>query len=227
MDISNNHLVTYLVLLCLLAGPAQAQITGVNYAWELKRDRNDIKIYTSKVAGSLFRALRGEMKVSGSVNALVGLVDDLAACPHWADLCKQSTLIKKMSPTEHYVHVVYDIPFPVKDRDLVVHVNWAKEAQSGRVSMHSVAMPAAQSEAFVAKTKKAVRLHYAVTQWHFTPLADGMVLVENFAHIDPNGPFPAWLTNLMLVHSPFKTLQNMREVIHSGAYADAAGKLFQ
>ena len=212
------------LLLCLLAFPVQAQISGVDYNWEEKRDAEGIKIYTSDVAHSPFRAVRGEMKVTGTIAGLVALVDDLPNCPNWADLCKESILVKLLSPTEQYVYVYNDIPFPVKDRDVVAHVQWQRDEESGRVSMQSVATSSEQSQALRAKTKKAVRLTNAVSQWHFTPLDDGKVLVEIFAHIDPDGPTPAWITNLMLVDSPFKTMKNMREIIQSGDYADAVEK---
>ena len=71
-----------------------------------------------------------------------------------------------------------------------------------------------------AKTK-AVRIENAVSQWHFTPNGDGTTKVENFAHIDPNGPTPAWISNLMLVSAPYKSMSKMREIVESGRYADS------
>ena len=126
-----------------------------------------------------------------------------------------------ISVTEQLVHIRNDIPFPVKDRDVVAKMQWLKSTDDNRVTMHSVALGQKESVKHVAKQRGAVRIEQAVTQWHFTPLPDGRVRVENFAHIDPNGPTPAWLTNLLLVSSPFKTMQAMREIVESGEYQDA------
>ena len=38
---------------------------------------------------------------------------------------------------------------------------------------------------------KAIRLTHAVAKWQFTMQVDGSVLVENIAHVDPNGPISA------------------------------------
>ena len=121
----------------LLAWSAQAQVEGVDYDWEEKRDRAGLKIFTSTVANSPFRAVRGEMQIDGTVSALVALVDDLPNCHVWADLCKSSRSVEQMPglPGEQYVHVYNDIPFPVKDRDVVAHVIWEKDSDTGRVTM--------------------------------------------------------------------------------------------
>jgi hypothetical protein len=68
---------------------------------------------------------------------------------------------------------------------------------------------------------KAVRLTDAKSQWHFTKQGDGTVFVENFAHINPNGPTPAWVTNMLLLDAPYDSMFEMRKLIESGAYKDA------
>lgn len=198
-----------------------AQIDGVSYEWEEKKDKDGIKIYTSKVPDSPHKAVRGEMPMTGTVAELVALVNDLPRCPDWADLCKHSVAIEEVSGTEQVVHIHNDIPFPVKDRDVVARMRWSRNAESGRVTMHSEATPEPESHRYVPKQKKAVRIYDAVTQWHFTPQESGQVLVENFAHIDPNGPTPAWLTNMLLVNSPLKTMAAMRDIVESGDYRGA------
>jgi hypothetical protein len=209
--------ITALLLPCF----AVAQISGVEYSWELKRERSGIKIYTSKVPKSPFKAVRGEMIINAQVEELVALVNDLPRCSEWADLCVKSELLERVSSAEQYVYIYNNVPFPIKDRDVVAHVHWSKDEPTGRVSMHSIAVEQARSTEFRQLSKKAVRIYQAVTQWHFTPLGEGLVKVENYAHIDPNGPTPAWLINILLVNSPYKTMKNMRELIGSGDYQGA------
>ena len=207
--------------LLLLSHNSFGQISGVDYAWETERDKQGIKIQTSKVDGSDFKAVRGEMVVQGSVVELVALVKDHAYCPNWADLCKESRVIEAVSATEELVYVYNDTPFPVKDRDVVARAFWSKHSKTGKVSMLSRAINADESDTLVPKTRKALRLSKAVSQWHFTPMAEGKTLVESFAHIDPGGPTPAWISNMLLVGSPFETMQNMRSTIESGRYKSA------
>lgn len=199
----------------ICSGISSAQIVGVDYQWVEKKDEEGIKVYTSKVPGSKFKAVRAEMLIDAQLNSLVGLVSDSDACPKWADLCKEEKVIEQLSPTESYVYTYNDIPFPVSDRDVLAYVVWEYNDKENKVTMTSTA-----TTGRMEKTK-AVRIEKAVAHWHFTQLTGGKVQVENFAHIDPNGPTPAWLTNLLLVSSPFITMKNMRKLIQSGKYDDA------
>jgi len=208
----------YFKLVALMASVfpliASAQLDGVDYNWKEKKNKKGIAISTSSVEGSSFKAVRGEMVVKASVEALVALVEDMEACSDWAAMCKESRVEKRVSEKESFAYIYNDIPFPVTDRDVYTHVVWSRNPETKRVTMTSTA-----TKGGTAKTK-AVRIENAVSQWHFTPKGDGTTFVENFAHIDPNGPTPAWITNLMLVDSPYKSMNKMRSIVESGGYAD-------
>ncbi len=212
-----------LLMLVILVSPlyAAAQMDGVEYDWQEKKNKQGIVIFTSSVKDSSFKAVRGEMTVNASIASLVALVEDMPACADWAALCKESRVEERVSATESYVYVYNDVPFPVSDRDVYAHVVWSKQPETQRVTMTSTATAGGTPET------KAVRIKDAVSQWHFTPNEGGVTKVENFAHIDPNGPTPAWITNMMLVDSPFKTMKNMREIVESGSYADSRVPLLE
>lgn len=203
------------------APPCTPRVDAAVYEWSQKRDRDGIQIFTSKVEESPFKAVRGQMEVSGQVAELVALVNDLERCAEWAHLCRHSELIEQVSNEEKYVHVYNDVPFPVKDRDVVAQVRWLVDDVTGRVTMHSEALPQGQSEAMSPLLDSAVRIFDATTQWHFQQINEKTVRVENFAHIDPNGPTPAWITNMLLVSAPYKTMRNMRQIIEAGEYVGA------
>lgn len=194
---------------------AHTQMADVNYEWQLKRDKNGVQVFTSKVPGSKYKAVRAVATLSGKASSAIALVLDSKACPEWAELCKLSERVKVISPREFYIYTYNDLPFPVKDRDAVTHVIWSQDSQTGRISMTSTV-----TDGYREPVKKAIRLEQAVAQWHFTQTDNGTVLVESFAHIDPNGATPAWLTNMLLVDSPYKTIMNMREIVESGRYDD-------
>jgi len=194
------------LLLLSMSRIGHAQEIGVDYDWKLKRDRDGIQVYLSSVPGSKFKAIRSVMQFKTETRCLVALVMDLPNCPNWAVMCKEA----------RSAYTRNDLPFPVRDRDVYSLVKWSYEPSSGKVSMVSRAVDGEQP-----KNKGVIRIEKAVTQWHFTPLSDGDVLVESYAHIDPNGATPAWLTNLLMVDSPYKTMKNMRDILQQGSYKDA------
>lgn len=211
-------LLVTIISLSTIVVQAQENTTNDNwrdYPWKPKKNKNGIQIFTSNVPGSKYNAVYGSMIVRGSVDSLVALVQDATACPKWADLCKESRIIKTISPTEYYAYTYNDVPFPVKDRDAVTKIKWSQDPET-LVTL----MTAKPAIGLVEKTK-AVRIEEVDSRWYFSPQADGTTKVETFAHINPNGPTPAWLTNMLLVSSPYKTMKAMRELIEGGSYANA------
>jgi len=205
----------FLVVAIFSANPLFAQSIESQYDWVLKRDRSAVKVYTAKVTGSKYRAVRARMLVDGRIESLVGLVKDLENCSKWAVMCKSARLEKRISSSEAHIYTLNNLPFPVRDRDVFSHVSWQVDVRTGAISVNSRALAN-----YMPKTRGVVRVNDAVSQWVFTPQKSGQVLVESFAHVDPNGPIPAWLVNRLMISSPFKTMLRMREEIEAGAYAD-------
>ncbi len=152
------------------------------------------------------------------LQSVVALIRDGETCPRWADLCKESRVVKAVSETEFYVYNLNDIPWPVKDRDAITHVVWERNNGTGLVTMTATAI----DSDLVPASKKAVRLKKAVTRWMMLPKPDGTLEISSEGHIDPAGPTPAWVTNLMLIDSPFKTMENLRKEMAEDAYADVS-----
>ena len=156
------------------------------------------------------------MEIETETASLVALVMDLPNCAEWAAMCKEARVEQQISATESDVYTRNDVPFPVRDRDVIARVRWVHDPTSGQVSMYSHAI-----KGEYPKTKGVVRVEEAVSQWHFTPISDGRVQVVSFAHVDPNGAVPAWLTNMLMVDSPYKTMKKMRKLLQDGNYRDA------
>ena len=210
-----NNVRTALALLALLA-----LLPGLAWAeaeWELKKDDDGIQVLTRAVDGSRFKAVRATMTVTTDLSALVALVRDTDACAEWAHLCKSAAEHEVVSETELYVYTHNDLPWPVSDRDALAHVIWAKDPATGAVTMRARAV----GESDLGKRRGIVRLTDALTSWTFRPVEGGIRVISD-AHVDPGGPLPAWITNLLLVDAPFQTMTRMRALADSGRYDDAS-----
>ena len=165
------------------------------------------------VKGSKYRAIQSAVIINASLHSIIALIKDSEACSKWADLCEHSEVHRTISDSESYIYTYNNLPFPIKDRDILAHVQWNIDPQTAVVSMLSSA-----TSGIKEINPKAVRLTEAVAKWQFTEQADGSVLVENIAHVDPNGPIPAWISNRLMISSPYKTLLRMRRLAESGDY---------
>lgn len=201
-------------LLLVISGQLSAQ-TNSEFEWQLKKNQDGIQVYTRSVEGSKFKAVRSVMLTDFRLSSVVALIRDGAACPRWADLCKESRVMEEISETEQIVYSYNDIPWPVKDRDAITKVIWKQDPETHVVTMTATAIDSDQ----VPKNNRAVRLKHAVTKWILSPQIDGQLKIVSEGHIDPAGPTPAWVTNLLLIDSPLKTMQNLRREFTTDNYA--------
>jgi len=193
---------------------AVAQDFFDHVTWDLRKDKRGIQIYTGKIDGSKHRAVFSTMEINASVQSVVALLLDLPNCRQWVSMCKHAAVTQNISATEKVVYGHNDLPFPVRDRDSYSRVKWFFNPDNGVVSMDSESL---EKGAFPRK-KGVIRVDYAHASWRIVPTADGTVIIENYIHVDPNGSIPVWLTNALVVDSPYKALKKMRKVLASGKY---------
>ncbi len=187
--------------------------------WKPSKNKNEIQTYTRKVEGSKYRAVRGETILDIPVAKLVAVINDAPACSEWADMCKTSSVYEQISASETYVYTLNDLPWPVKDRDVIAHLNWQR-ADDGTVSMHSTAVSQSDTQQF-DKNKGIVRIETASARWEFTPLPDGKTQTVFEVHMDPNGQIPGWLLNQLVLNSPFTTFKSLSQQATKAKYDNA------
>lgn len=185
--------------------------------WRLRKDKDDIQVYTKEIEGSPHDAVMAVTVMQNvRLSSMVALIEDLEACPDWADRCAESYVYRRLSETEAYVYTHNAMPFPVKDRDVLAHVTWTQNPESYEVVMTSMATTGIMEE-----VKGRLRLVQAKANWRFKPLPGGGVEVSNEAHINPGSSLPGWITNMLLVDTPHNTMKSFAAEVVKPKYRDA------
>ena len=211
---ANQHILILLLAVSWSVAPFAAE-PGAD--WKLRRDRNSIQVYTSVVDGSRYDAVLSRTIVQDvRLSALVALLQDSEACPRWADKCAESYVYEETSDTELLVYTHNNLPFPIKDRDVLSRVTWQQDAESFEVTMNSEA-----TADILPREKGKLRLLDANVSWRFSPLPNGSVEVINQAHINPGSRLPGWITNRLLVDTPYETMKSFVAEVRKTKYQDA------
>ena len=101
----------------------------------------------------------------------------------------------------------------MSDRDLVSHVIWHQDPETLVVTM--------QGNATIGKLEESegiVRLTEAQVNWELTALENGSVKVVLEAHINPASLLPSWVTNMLLVDSPYNSMKGLRQRVKLELY---------
>lgn len=210
-------LLTLVFVLLSFSGTSVASGFFDGVEWQLRRDKRGIQVYTGKVADSKYRAVFSTMQLQADPQSIAALLLDLPNCRKWASMCKEARIEKSIDDNQNIVYGLNDLPFPVRDRDSYSKVTWSFNNDTGVIAMDSESL----AESAYPSRKGVIRIDTAHAAWRIVPSENGMSIVENYVHVDPNGKVPTWLTNMLLVDGPYKALRKMRKVIRSGDYQKA------
>jgi hypothetical protein len=89
-------------------------------------------------------------------------------------------------------------------------VDLHQDSKTLAVSISSVAQ-----ETNLAGNDDRVRVVEARSEWNATPMPNGEIRLELSAHLDPAGPLPSWLLNVISLESPYDILKRLRSLVAS------------
>lgn len=190
-------------ILCVVA-PAFA---GTEAPWELRKDKEGIKVFTRPVQGSSILEFKAEMTVDAPLDRVLELYDNADRFPEWFYQCMESRLLERRAEEGSLVYFVLDMPWPVSDRDAVYARSKSTEA-NGDIVFHLQQKPGAYPE-----QPGRVRVPYLTGGWRFHILSEKQTAITYQQHSEAGGHIPSALVNKLAVNIPFHTLRNFRELL--------------
>ncbi|WP_295792464.1 START domain-containing protein [Mucilaginibacter sp.] len=184
--------------------------------WKLKSENDGIKVYTSNVTGSKFKAIKVECELNATSSQLVKVLLDVKNCPEWLYHTKLCTLVKQVSPGELYYYSEINIPWPVQNRDFVAHLTVSQNPETKVITIDGPAV-----NGMVPVKDGIVRVRSSKGLWVITPLKKNFLKVVYTLQLDPGGNLPAWLVNLFAAEGPMKSFQGLKSQIKKPLYHDA------
>src|ERR1700743_3159872 len=98
-----------------ITAPAQSK-------WELKKDKDGIRVYSRPDAALSYDELKVEMDLPVRLSALAALVLDIGNYPSWSFNTEKTEVLKTVGPGDLYFYTLIHAPWPASNRDLPVHL---------------------------------------------------------------------------------------------------------
>lgn len=184
--------------------------------WKLKKSENGITVYTRESATSSFSELKMHGTFITSMSAIIALFKDIPNYTSWVYNCTESVSVKQGNDREDYYYSITSAPWPVWDRDVVVHSTVAQDPTTWIVTSISEHI-----DGLVNKKEGLERVPLLQSAWTLIPLKDGRVDITYYLSVDPGGLIPAWLANLTLTIGPYNTMVALRKEIIKDQYRNA------
>ena len=126
--------------------------------------------------------------------------------PTWVYKCKDSEKIAAINDSEYHYYLVTDMPYPLTNRDLVVHAkNWSL---NNTFFSQSTATPE-----FISKKEGFVRVPRFASFWKVTETSNSTIEIEYEASTDPGGYLPSWAINLGITKGPYNTMNSLKQEV--------------
>jgi len=202
-----------LVFSFVLNNPIQAQSD-----WELKKENEDIKVYTCKKPGSSFKAFKVVSLIeANSITVVAAAILDVDKYKKWMPDSEEVALIKKFNDSDDIHYVRTAAPWPVNDRDGVYEQKARYHKEDNRVVIELNML----KEYDYPKDDKVVRMTAGSGFWEITDAGEGKYKIVYEYLANPGGSIPAWLANSSVVNIPFEMMENLKALVEEGIWDDA------
>ena len=204
-----------LLLLWLCASVCLADDAG---GWTVIDRNRGITVSRRVQAGCALPSFRGQGKIEGNVLQVLAVLLDLERVSTWAHGVSDSRIVQRVDPRTHVLYLHSDLPWPVRDRDMVVRssVEILRPKDEFRVTLRCE--PGAARE-----QSGTIRVKRCFSTFHLRRVDAKTTEVDYVMTLDPGGHLPNWSTELITTSTPFKTLVALEEraAASVGEYAAA------
>jgi hypothetical protein len=195
---------TALPLLLCLALPMFAQ------EWEFAKEKDGIKVYTKKEKGNDLKTFRGVMEISSTMAKIRNLVGNVHNREWWDDDVKEVKVLYFEENRHFKYYILYDVPWPMADRDLCVDAKVTEDPVTGRRQI--MATPLAN---LVPEKDGVVRIKNYWQKWDIQPLENGRIRLTLEGFVDPAGSVPSWLYNMVITETPIRVMGNVKSRVET------------
>jgi len=201
------------LLMMILTEFSFAQPSPNAQDWKVRKEENGITVYSRHEDGVSIDEIKVVNTVHASLSAIVAVLLDVPHYPDWIFRCTEGKILKEVSDSEQYQYQVNDGPYPVSDRDVVVHFTVWQDPKTKIVYTHSVGVPD-----YIPKDEDAVRMPLFDGGYQLIPLGNGDVQVVYTLMLDPGGSIPDWIVNKMISSGPYETQLKMKGQVEKAEY---------
>jgi hypothetical protein len=183
--------------------------------WDLKTEKQGLKVYTRTYPDSRFKAIKVELELEATLSQLVAVVLDVNTGAEWVYATKTSVLLKQVSPAELYYYCEVRLPWPISNRDFIARLKVNQDPATRVVTIDGPTIAD-----FVPVKKDIIRVKRSEGKWVITPVGRNHIRVEYTLRTDPGGDIPAWLFNLFVAKGPVESFQNLQVQLKKPEYAN-------
>lgn len=204
------------MILCLLplgVGMAQAAQDG----WQFVANEQGVVASKRMDKGRTHPTLRGQTTVEGDILHVLAVVLDSKRATRWVRGADATAIIRDIPPTKQVVYMFTDLPWPIRDRDMVMERSVEIKKPGQEFVVHFDCAPKERGQ-----DRSALRISQCASHFSLRRIDDQRTAVEYQVYLDPGGGLPSWTVGWFEKRVTVDTLARLQRQVRrtKGEYAD-------
>jgi hypothetical protein len=178
----------------------------VGQSWDLIKEKGGTKIYTRNEEGKSLKSYKGVADINAPADKVFSLIEDVNNTDWWDKNLTQIKVLRYEKYKRAQYYLVYDLPWPVTDRDLCVDVKVTIDPVTGVGKI-----TAAPLAGVIPERHDMVRIREYRQTWSVIPVGKKLTHVVLEGFVDPAGSIPDWISNMLIIDSPIMVINGIKE----------------
>lgn len=191
-----------------------------NRQWKLRFQKEGIRVYSNNVADSQIDELKGECILDASLETVAGVMLDVSSYTQWIADCVEAHKFSCTGLTECKLYFTLAMPWPVRDRDIVLQSSTDIRLSEGRIVGSVYALP----DELIPVYKNRIRIKSMYGKWIFERISSDKTMATFICWADPAGLIPAIIINMASIDIPYRTLKGLQRMVRKDEYIKAGNR---
>lgn len=192
-----------LVLFSISASAAIGQ-----YNWKLSKDKDGIKVYQSEVTHSKYKNIKVECTLEGTYDKLMAILNDVTNQKNWVYNNISASILQRISASEFYYYSETHLPWPMTNRDAIIHLRMNKDSLNRFLKILAVSVPG-----YTPEKSGIVRVPRSDISWYVTMPSAKTISIVYIFDAEPGGSLPAWVVNMFTDKGPYESFKKLSELL--------------
>lgn len=208
----------FFLVLMLFNRPADCQNTPLpnhNDSWKLEKDKNSIQVYSRPIPDSRLKEVKVQCEINGTLAQLVAFISDIDRYKDVVYRVKDAYILRRVSDHEFYYYNETSMPWPVHNRDLVLHVTFHQDDATKVLFIKATNAPEMMSE-----KPGIVRVPFWYSLWTVHETDEHRLKIQYIFRVDPGGELPVWLINATVAVGPYQSFSMVEDILKQPQYQE-------
>ena len=176
--------------------------------WKQTKNKDGIQVYQRDGKNSNFKNIKVECNLEGSFEKLIAIINNVSRYKDWVYNNKATSLLKRVSGYEFYYYTETFLPWPLDNRDAVMHTKITRDSSNRVLRINATAVPN-----YIAQKGDKVRISRSDINWYVTKVSSNNLHIVYTFETDPGGNVPAWLVNSFADKGPYESFKKLGELL--------------